>query len=125
MSMTTKAKILQTMIFRHGHIAVLRGPTSEYKEHIALCRADGGLETFSREIFDELVKANLIEQASPENEKKVTIFRVSVRAREAANPLEKFLKAKLISLGYPWPENLEGKRIGWLEAEIKAITPAA
>jgi hypothetical protein len=31
------------------------------------------------------------------------------------------LKAQLLSLGYPWPENLEGKSIRWLEAEIGAL----
>lgn len=32
-------------------------------------------------------------------------------------------KAKLIALGYPWPENLESRDLTWLEAEIRAMTP--
>jgi hypothetical protein len=32
-------------------------------------------------------------------------------------------KAKLIALGYPWPESLESKNLIWLETEIRAMTP--
>jgi hypothetical protein len=35
------------------------------------------------------------------------------------------LKAKLWSLGYPWPENLTGKSTWWLKSEIQALTPKA
>jgi hypothetical protein len=38
-------------------------------------------------------------------------------------PLVKAKKAKLIALGYPWPENLEGKSLEWLDTEIRAMTP--
>jgi hypothetical protein len=38
-------------------------------------------------------------------------------------PLVKAMKAKLIALGYPWPENLEGKSLEWLDTEIRAMTP--
>ena len=31
--------------------------------------------------------------------------------------------AKLLGLGYPWPDNLEDKGISWLEVEIRAIQP--
>jgi hypothetical protein len=34
------------------------------------------------------------------------------------DPTQEALKTQLLSLGYPWPENLEG--ISWLEAEIRA-----
>jgi hypothetical protein len=37
------------------------------------------------------------------------------------DPLKEALKAQLLSLGYPWPENLEGKSMRWLEAELRAI----
>ena len=37
------------------------------------------------------------------------------------DPTPEALKAQLLSLGYPWPENLEGKSIRWLEAEIGAL----
>jgi hypothetical protein len=71
-----------------------------------------------------LVEANLVKQDG-EDETKV-IFKLTDYGREAAKtPLEQYLKAKLISLGYPWPENLEAKSIAWLEAETRAITPAA
>jgi hypothetical protein len=33
------------------------------------------------------------------------------------------LKAELVTLGYPWPDHLEGKSKAWLEAEIRAIRP--
>jgi hypothetical protein len=35
------------------------------------------------------------------------------------------LKAKLLSLGYPWPKNLQGKSTWWLKSEIGALTPKA
>ena len=37
------------------------------------------------------------------------------------DPTQEALKTQLLSLGYPWPENLEGKSISWLEAEIRAL----
>jgi predicted DNA-binding transcriptional regulator AlpA len=37
------------------------------------------------------------------------------------DPTQEALKAQLLSLGYPWPENLEGKSTRWLEAEIRAL----
>jgi hypothetical protein len=36
---------------------------------------------------------------------------------------QKALKSKLLRLGYPWPENLEGKSTWWLETEIGVLTP--
>ena len=122
----TTAEILQRMIFVDGRIVVLRNPTPAYKKHIVVCRADGSvIDNPSCEIFDDLIEANLVQQDRCENETKL-IFKLTDFGREAAKtPLEKYLKAKLISLGYPWPENLEAKSIAWLEAEIRAITPAA
>jgi hypothetical protein len=38
-------------------------------------------------------------------------------------PLLRAKKAKPIALGYPWPENLEGRSLSWLEAEIRDMTP--
>jgi hypothetical protein len=35
------------------------------------------------------------------------------------------LKAELVKLDYPWPDYLEDKDLSWLEAEIRAIKPAA
>jgi hypothetical protein len=125
MSMTT-AEILQRMVSVDGCIVVLRNPTPAYKKHIVVCRADGGvIDNLSCEIFDDLIEANLVQQDYCENETKL-IFKLTDYGREAAKtPLGKYLKEKLISLGYPWPENLEAKSIAWLEAEIRAITPAA
>src|SRR5258708_30006700 len=108
MSMTT-AEILQTMIAEDGHIAVLRGPTPEYKEHITVCRADGiATGTLSREILYDLIEANFVKEHGRESESKLTIFTLTDYGREAAgSPFEKYLRARLIGLGYPWPENLK------------------
>jgi hypothetical protein len=126
MSMTT-AEVLQTMISENGHIAVLRGPTAKYRNHLCVCRADGlSIGTLCRETLNDLVAVNFVKQDGPENENKLSIFKLTDYGKEAAkSPLETYLTAKLISLGYPWPENLEGNSIAWLEAEIAAITPAA
>jgi hypothetical protein len=35
------------------------------------------------------------------------------------------LQAELLNLGYPWPDYLNDKSLPWLEAEIRAIKPAA
>ncbi len=122
----TTAEILQRMVSMDGCIVVLRNPTPAYKKHIVVCGADGvAIDILSCEIFDDLIEANLVQQDHCENETKL-IFKLTDYGREAAKtPLEKCLKAKLVSLGYPWPENLEAKSIAWLEAEIRAITPAA
>jgi hypothetical protein len=121
------AEVLQTMISEDGHIAVLRGPTHEYSELISLCRADGvAVSNLSREMFDELVNAGFVKQDSRENESELTIFKLTYYGREVTEaPREEYLKAKLIGLGYPWPEHLETKSIDWLEAEIRVITPVA
>lgn len=107
-----------------GRIAVLRRPTFKYKEHIAVCRADGlAIGILTREILDDLIEANLVEHAGEDESK--AIFKLTDYGKEAAKmPLEKYLRAKLISLGYPWPDNLEAKSVAWLEAEIRAITIA-
>jgi hypothetical protein len=125
MSMTT-AEILQRMASVDGCIVVLRNPTPTYKKHIAICRADGGvIDNLSCEIFDDLIEANLVQQDHCENETRL-IFKLTDCGREAAKmPLEKYPKAKLVSLGYPWSENPEAKSIGWLQAEVRAIIPAA
>jgi hypothetical protein len=124
MSITT-AEMLLMMASVGGHIAVLQSPTPEYKEHIAVCRADGvAISILTREILDNLVEANLVKRYD-EDESKV-IFHLTEYGKEAAKtPLEKYLKVKLISLGYPWPDNLENKSTAWLEAEIQSITPAS
>lgn len=123
---TTTTEILQKLVSEHGHIVVLRGPTPKYKEHLSVCRADGiAIGKLSREILNDLVKANFVEQDGRENESKIAIFKLTNYGIEAAkSPLEKYLKARLISVGYPWPDNLEAKSIAWLEAEIRALTSA-
>jgi hypothetical protein len=123
MSITT-AEILRRIVFLDGYIVVLRSPTLAYKKHIAICRADGvAIDFLSYEILDYLVEANFVQEDHCENETKV-FFKLTEYGREAAiTPLEKNLKAKLISLGYPWPDNLEAKSIAWLKAEIRAIAP--
>jgi hypothetical protein len=123
MSMTT-TEILQRMISEGGQIAVLRGPTPKYKELISVCRGDGVAGgTLSREILNDRIEANLVEQDGRENECKLAIFKLTDHGskKAAGSRLEKYLKAKLISLGYRWPEHLEAKSIAWLEAEISAI----
>jgi hypothetical protein len=121
----TAAEILQLIASVGGCIAVLRRPTPQYKDHIAVCRADGvAIGILTREILDDLIKANLVKEAGEDESK--AIFELTDDGKEAAKtPLEKYLKSKLISLGYPWPDNLEAKSIAWLEAEISAITTAA
>jgi hypothetical protein len=121
---TTIAEILQRMVSVDGWIVALRSPTPAYKKHIAVCRADGvAVDILSSEILDELVEANLVQEDHRENETKI-FFKLTDDGRAAAKePLEKYLKAKLVSLGYPWPDNLEAKSIAWLEAEIRAIAP--
>ncbi len=105
-------------------IVVLRNPTPAYKKHIVVCRADGvAIGSLPCETFDDLIESNLVQQDHCENETKI-IFKLTDFGREAAKmPLEKNLKAKLVSLGYPWPDNLEAKSIAWLLAEIRAIAP--
>jgi hypothetical protein len=101
-----------------------------------VCRADGratrsGL-VFSPQMLHDLVKANFVKQDGPENERQITKFKLTDDGRRAAelsfipqvSPLKTSLKAKLLSLGYPWPDNLEGKSIAWLKAEIEIIKTA-
>ena len=113
------------MVPTGSRIVLLRSPTPQYREHIAVCRPDGvAIHTLPREVLNDLVAANLVERDDSQNDSKV-IFKLTECGRGAAKtPLEKYLRAKLVSLGYPWPKNLEGKSVDWLEAEIKAITPA-
>jgi len=40
-------------------------------------------------------------------------------------PLIEAKNAKLIALGYPWPENLNDKSLEWLDTEIRETTPTA
>jgi hypothetical protein len=132
----TIAQILRALVSDDGDIAVLRGPTPEYKEHISVRRADGSAMRFavvcSRETLNDLVKANLVIQHGPETERQITMFKLTDDGRRAAelsfiprvSPLKTSLKAKLLSLGYPWPDNLEGKSIAWLKAEIEIIKTA-
>jgi hypothetical protein len=73
------------------------------------------------------VKANFVKQDGPENERQITMFKLTDDGRDApaGSPLKISLKAKLLNLGYPWPDNLKGKSIVWLKAEIEAVkTPA-
>ncbi len=36
-------------------------------------------------------------------------------------PILKIKKARLIALGYPWPEHLHGKSLAWVEAELRTM----
>lgn len=127
----TIAQILRALGSDDGDIAVLRGPTHEYKEHISVRRADGSAMRFavvcSRKTLNDMVKANFVKQDGPENERQITIFKLTDDGREAAagSPLKTSLKAKLLNLGHPWPDNLKGKSIAWLKAEIEAIKTAS
>jgi hypothetical protein len=132
----TIVQILRALVSEDGDIAVLRGPTHEYTEHISVRRADGRAMRFavvcSREMLDDLVRANFVKQDGLENERQITMFKLTDDGRRAAelsliprvSPLKTSLKAKLLSLGYPWPDNLEGKSIAWLKAEIEIIKTA-
>ena len=122
----TTAESLQIMVSAGGHMVVLRSPAPEYEKHIAACRADDiAIGILSGEILDDLFEADFVKQDDCEDEAR-PIFRLTDWGREAVKtPLEKSPKAKLVSLGYPWPEHLEAKSIAWLEAETRAITPVA
>ncbi len=84
----TATQIVQAMVYDDGHIEVLRGPMLDYKEYISVCRADSLAVTvsgiLSREILDELVAANFLKQAGPENDCMVTIFRLTDEGRAEA-----------------------------------------
>jgi hypothetical protein len=81
-------QIVQAMVYDDGHIEVLRGPTLDYKEYISVCRADGLAVTvsgsLSREILNELVAADFVKQDGPENDRMVTIFRLTDEGRAEA-----------------------------------------
>jgi hypothetical protein len=85
----TAIQILQAMVYEGGHIEVLRGPTPQYEEYISVCRANGLVVklagTLSREMLNDLVEANFVERDGPENERNVTIFKLTDEGREAAN----------------------------------------
>jgi hypothetical protein len=129
----TIIQILQAMVFEDGYIAVLRGPARDYKEHISVSRADGRATrvrlVFSRKLLNDLVGASFVKQDGPENEQQVTIFKLTDQGRETAklsliprdSQRKAFFKDKLLSNGYPWPNNLDGKSIAWLKSEIDAI----
>jgi hypothetical protein len=77
-------EILQKMVEADGYIQVVRGPTDEY---ITVCRPNGtalfeGL--LPREILQDFRAAWFVEQDGPENERGVTIFRLTNDARRAA-----------------------------------------
>lgn len=84
----TAIQILQAMVYEGGHIEVLRGPTPQYEEY-SVCRANGLVVklagTLSREMLNDLVEANFVERDGPENERNVTIFKLTDEGREAAN----------------------------------------
>jgi hypothetical protein len=92
MSMTA-TQIVQAMVYDDGHIGVLRGPTLDYKEYISVCRADGLAVTvsgiLSSEILNELVAANFVKQDGPENDRMVTIFRLTDEGRIEGSPKQK------------------------------------
>jgi hypothetical protein len=77
MSMMTTTEILCAMIAEDGHIEVLKGPTAEY---ITVCRPDGRalLEgDLPRSILDDLLAASFVRQDGQENERRVTVFRLT------------------------------------------------
>ena len=65
----------------------------DYKEYISVCRADGLAVTvsgiLSREILNELVAANFVKQDGPENDRMVTIFRLTDEGRVEGSPKQK------------------------------------
>jgi hypothetical protein len=87
----TKTHILREMISENGHIAVLRGPTSLCKEYILVCRADGratrSASAFSREMLNDLVNANFVNRDGPENERQITMFKLTDDGRRAAETI--------------------------------------
>ena len=84
----TIAPILRALVSEDGDIAVLRGPTHEYTDHISVRRADGRAMRFavvcSREMLNDLVSANFVKQDGPENERQITMFKLTDDGRRAA-----------------------------------------
>jgi hypothetical protein len=84
----TIAPILRALVSEDGDIAVLRGPTHEYTDHISVRRADGRAMRFavvcSREMLNDLVRASFVKQDGPENERQITMFKLTDDGRRAA-----------------------------------------
>jgi DNA-binding MarR family transcriptional regulator len=82
----TATQIVQALVYADRHIEVLRGPTLDYKEYISVCRADGLAVSgiLSREILKELVAAGFVKEEGPENDRMVTIFRLTDEGRAEA-----------------------------------------
>jgi hypothetical protein len=107
----TIVQILRALVSQDSDITVLRGPTHEYMEHISVRRADGRAMRFavvcSRQMLNDLVRANFVKQDGPENERQITRFKLTDDGRRAAelsfiprvSPLKTSLKAKLLK---PW-----------------------
>jgi hypothetical protein len=77
-------EILQKMVETDGYIQVVRGPTDE---NITVCRLNGtalfeGL--LPRGILQDFRAAWFVKRDGPENERGVTIFRLTDVARRAA-----------------------------------------
>jgi hypothetical protein len=106
----TTVEILEMMVPTGSRIVLLRTPTPQYRKHVAVCHADGlAVHTLRPEVLEDLVAANLVERDVSQNDGKF-VFQLTQRGREVVKkPLEKYLRARLLSLGYPWSEYLEGK----------------
>jgi hypothetical protein len=75
--MRSTTDILQFMVSGNGHIQVLRGPTAEY---ITVCRADGSAMFaghLPRPMLNDLIEQNFVENDGPENENKVTSYKLT------------------------------------------------
>jgi hypothetical protein len=80
---------LRAMVFEKGHIKVVGAPEHEYREFIAVCGANGlaiSSITLSRDMLDNLVKSNFVKQDGPESESHITIFKLTDKGRDAAEP---------------------------------------
>jgi hypothetical protein len=73
----TTPDVLKTMVAENSHIQVLRGPTGEF---ISVCRPNGRamyVDLMTRDMLNDLLKAGLVRRDGVENERKVTIFRLT------------------------------------------------
>jgi len=79
-------EILRKMVEADVYIEVVRGPTDEY---ITVC-GPNGIALFEgllpREILEDFRAAWFVRQDGPENDRGVTIFRLTDDARRAATP---------------------------------------
>ena len=83
MAITTE--ILQKMVAEGGHIEVFQGSFTA-REYIYVCRPDGRAlfaSNMPREMLDQLVRLSFVVMDREENERQVTIYRLTPDGKKA------------------------------------------